>query len=82
MGQEQELSMTDVVKWHTKEWCIKYFYSHYVDDFLEPQQMNNNCGETVHTEMVDRGFNVIVVFLERVFKVQLQDYIISSTSTL
>lgn len=44
--------------------------------------MNNNCGETVHTEMVDRGFNVIVVFLERVFKVQLQDYIISSTSTL
>ena len=55
MGQEQALSMTDVVKQHFKDWCSQYFYSLYVGNLLELQQMNETCGAITHTEMVDKG---------------------------
>lgn len=55
MGQQQALSMTDVVKQHFKDWRIQNFYSLYVGNLLEPQQMNDTYGTIAHTEMVDRG---------------------------
>lgn len=55
MGQEQALSMNDVVKQHFKDWCSQYFYSLYVGNLLELQQMNDTCGATAHTKMVDKG---------------------------
>jgi hypothetical protein len=55
MGQEQALSMTDVVKQHFKDRCSQYFYSLYFGNLLEPQQMNKTCGAIAHTEMVDKG---------------------------
>jgi hypothetical protein len=54
VSQEQALSMTDVVKQHFKDSCSQYFYSLYVGNLLEPQQMNDTCGATVHTETVDK----------------------------
>jgi hypothetical protein len=29
--------------------------------FLEPEEMDNTCGKMMHTEMMDRGFNVLVM---------------------
>jgi hypothetical protein len=55
VGQEQALSMSDVVKQHFKDWCIQYFYSLYMGSLLEPQQTNDTCGAIVHTEMGDKG---------------------------
>jgi hypothetical protein len=55
VGQEQALSMTDVVKQHFKDWCSQYFYNLYMGNLLEPQQMHDTCGTTVHTEIVDRA---------------------------
>jgi hypothetical protein len=35
--------------------------------------MDDTSGTIVQTEMVDRGFNVIFMLLERVFRVKLLD---------
>ena len=37
------------------DWCSQYFYSLYMDNLLEPQQMNDTHGTIAYTEMVDSG---------------------------
>lgn len=65
MGQEQALSMTDVVKRHFKDWCSQYFYSLYMGNLLEPQQMNDTCGTTAQTEIVGRGLMRLLCYWKK-----------------